>query len=100
MKHACELNEPGVQDITEEELGMIYWAIQAAADQTHVDRRFILTIMMQESHGCVRIHTTANGVTNPGLMQSHNGAHSCNRDGQVSYPCPAHQINGMIMDGN
>ena len=98
MRRSCVWNSWG-QDTTEEEIGMIRTGIQAAADQTHVDRRFILAILMQESKGCSRVNTTNNGVRNPGLMQDHDGAHSCNDDGVVLYPCPQYQIEGMIMDG-
>ena len=78
---------------------MIRNGIQRAADQTRVDRRFILAVIMQESKGCPRVNTTNNSVRNPGLMQDHNGAHSCNDNGSVLYPCPQYQIEGMIMDG-
>jgi hypothetical protein len=53
---------------------------------------------MQESNGCVRAPTTNYGVRNPGLMQSHNGAGTCN-DGTVQNPCPASQVMQMIQDG-
>ncbi len=54
--------------------------------------------MMQESKGCVRAPTTNYGVTNPGLMQSHDGAGSCN-NGAVQNPCPSSEITQMITDG-
>lgn len=50
--------------------------------------------MMQESDGCVRVGSTANGL-NPGLMQSNNGMGNCFN---VS-PCPIHEIELMLMDG-
>jgi hypothetical protein len=54
--------------------------------------------MMQESNGCVRAPTTNYGVRNPGLMQSHNGAGTCN-DASVVNPCPASEVAQMITDG-
>ncbi|KAM3535658.1 hypothetical protein MY4038_001137 [Beauveria bassiana] len=70
-------------------------AIEEVSKSSGVDARFILAVVMQESNGCVRAPTTANGVTNPGLMQSHNGANSC---WNVN-PCPKSTIKGMIEDG-
>lgn len=70
-------------------------AIQSVASSSGVDARFILAITLQESNGCVRAPTTNYGVTNPGLMQSHDGSHSC---ADVN-PCPADEITGMIQDG-
>lgn len=49
-------------------------AIFHEAQITGMDARFILAVVMQESSGNARVHTTNNGVNNPGLMQSHNGA--------------------------
>ncbi|KAJ5543892.1 hypothetical protein N7494_005171 [Penicillium frequentans] len=54
---------------------------------------------MQESQGCVRVKTTDNGVVHPGLMQSHDGSGSCNKDGAIQNPCPEYEIHQMIMDG-
>ncbi|ATY62721.1 Lysozyme-like domain [Cordyceps militaris] len=70
-------------------------AIESVAQSSGVDARFILAILMQESNGCVRAPTTNYGVTNPGLMQSHNGANSCFNVN----PCPKDKIRGMIEDG-
>ncbi|KAK0763278.1 hypothetical protein N5P37_004265 [Trichoderma harzianum] len=81
------------------EVGAIWDGIQQAAAATGVDHRFILAIIMQESHGCVRVHTTANGVRNPGLMQDHNGAATCNENGRVQNPCPSATIYQMILEG-
>lgn len=61
-------------DDTGEQIGQIYNAIQQVSIASLVDHRFILATIMQESIGCVHVGTTSNGVTNPGLMQSHNGA--------------------------
>ncbi|KAK5715315.1 hypothetical protein LTR17_016831 [Elasticomyces elasticus] len=72
----------------------IYEAIQNRSTASLVDHRFILAIILQESGGCPRAGTTTSsgGVTNPGLMQSHDGheynaAHS------------ADSILAMIQDG-
>ena len=51
----------------------IYDAIQNLANASLVDHRFIFAVILQESKGCVHTDATSNGVTNPGIMQSHNG---------------------------
>ncbi|KAI9877894.1 MAG: hypothetical protein M1830_001807 [Pleopsidium flavum] len=60
-------------DDTGQQVEAIRDAIQLIAQASHVDHRFILAVIMQESGGCVWVPTTGNGVTNPGLMQSHDG---------------------------
>ena len=78
-----------------EETTTVGTMIHAVANDTSVDPRFILAIIMQESKGCVRVQTTFGRNSNPGLMQSHAGLNSC-----VGIdPCPANTINGMIQDG-
>ncbi|KAK4988177.1 hypothetical protein LTR66_003394 [Elasticomyces elasticus] len=77
----------------------IYNSIVDIANTTQVDERFILATIMQESTGCVRVITTSYSVANPGLMQSHDGAGSCNRNGVVQTPCPQSEIHQMIEDG-
>jgi hypothetical protein len=74
-------------------------AITNVASKSGVDPRYIFAIIMQESNGCVRVDTTNGGVRNPGLMQSHNGAGSCNDNGEVQSPCPLAEITQMIEDG-
>ncbi|KID82980.1 glycoside hydrolase [Metarhizium guizhouense ARSEF 977] len=64
-----------------------------------IDHRFILAVVMQESSGCVRAPTTNYGVRNPGLMQDHNGAASCNDAGKVHNACPSDTIYQMISEG-
>ena len=98
MHKSCGWNGYGA-DNSDQEISSIYASILQAADATNVDSRFILAVVMQETKGCVRAPTTNNGVRNPGLMQSHNGAHSCNDGGNVQDPCPWDEISGMIMDG-
>jgi hypothetical protein len=88
-------------DNTEAETNDIKLAIQkvAASSSVDVDERFILAIIMQESKGCVRVQSTNNGVQNTGLMQSHDGAGSCNKNGVMTTPCPQDEITLMIQDG-
>ena len=87
----------GVPDNSASETADISHAIQAIANQTQVDNRFILAILMQESRGCVRITTTTSTHPNPGLMQSHAGTWTCVDRGIE--PCPWDNVYGMIRDG-
>ncbi|KAJ5238582.1 hypothetical protein N7468_003201 [Penicillium chermesinum] len=93
------LRQWSVPNNSDDENTSIKNAINQVAQDTGVDARFILSIVMQESNGCVRVHTTDNGVINPGLMQSHDGTGSCNKDGNVQTPCPDSEILQMIKDG-
>ena len=79
-------------DPTPTQISMMKTAITQVAGDSFVDARFILAIMLQESHGCVNVGSTNNGVTNPGIMQSHNG---------VSYSAsdPQGSITQMVRDG-
>ncbi|KAJ5281464.1 hypothetical protein N7478_006836 [Penicillium angulare] len=88
-----------VANNSDEENANLKKAINEVAESSGVDARYILSIVMQESVGCVRVQTTDNGVNNPGLMQSHNGKGSCNIDGTVQNPCPYSEIKQMIVDG-
>ncbi|KAA8575619.1 hypothetical protein MFRU_020g00220 [Monilinia fructicola] len=85
-------NSPG-------EIEHIRNAIHHTAASSGVDRRLILAIIMQESGGCVRAPTTVGSHANPGLMQDHDGVHSCNNGGVVQYSCPAYTIYGMVQEG-
>ena len=96
MTSTCATN---ADPTTEEEAKHIQNAIKKVSKSSGVDASFILAIIMQESKGCVRVKTTANGVTNPGLMQSHNGEASCNKDGNPTNPCPQETIEKMISEG-
>ncbi|KAJ6024342.1 hypothetical protein N7540_005139 [Penicillium herquei] len=97
MSDSC--SQWDVANNSDDEIADIKTAIEAVAESSGVDARFILAIVMQESNGCVRVQTTDNGVTNPGLMQSHDGTGSCNTDGDVQDPCPYSEIHQMIVDG-
>ncbi|KAH9832355.1 A-agglutinin anchorage subunit-like, partial [Teratosphaeria destructans] len=63
---------------SDDETSHLRSAISAVAASSGIDARFILAIVLQESGGCVRAPTSNYGVTNPGLMQSHDGTGSCN----------------------
>lgn len=96
MGHSCINNVPGN---TPDETEQVRDAILSVSNQTYMDPRFILAVVMQESNGCVRVVTTAGGNSNPGLMQSFKGKGSCNRGGQILSPCPNSVIHQMIVDG-
>jgi len=97
MQQSC--SQWGVPNNSPDEIADIKSSVQSISASSGVDARFILAIIMQESNGCVRVITTNYGVENPGLMQDHDGAGSCNRDGVVQTPCPASEITQMITDG-
>ncbi|KAL2423867.1 hypothetical protein ABEF95_008819 [Exophiala dermatitidis] len=92
----CVGNVPGNSPAETEQLRD---AILDVANQTYVDPRFIMAVVMQESNGCVRVVTTAGGNSNPGLMQSYKGKGTCNVGGQLMSPCPGNVIHQMIVDG-
>ncbi|KAL9617191.1 MAG: hypothetical protein Q9160_007996 [Pyrenula sp. 1 TL-2023] len=93
MKKSCSILGHG-KDNSDKELTYIFNAIQSRASASLVDHRFILAVILQEasSHGCLRIPTTNNGIKNPGLMQSHNGA-------SYSSSSPSQSILQMVQDG-
>lgn len=90
----------GVTDDSTDEIDDIQTAIEAIAAETYVDHRFILAIIMQESTGCVRAPSSIGSVTNPGLMQDHDGSSTCNDGSTVQNPCPESEIEGMISEGS
>lgn len=96
LKSSC--SQWDVANNSDDEISDLSDAIKSVASSSGVDARFILAIVMQESNGCVRAPTTNYGVRNPGLMQDHDGAGTCN-DASVSNPCPASEIKQMITDG-
>ncbi|KAL8689314.1 MAG: hypothetical protein Q9218_004991 [Villophora microphyllina] len=75
-----------------QEVEFIHQAIETVSGDSGVDVRAILCIIVQESGGNPRIPTTNNGVRNPGLMQSHNGAEFNPSD-------PRGSILQMVRDG-
>ncbi|KAF2636794.1 hypothetical protein P280DRAFT_381136, partial [Massarina eburnea CBS 473.64] len=93
MKKSCAQFQQ--KDNTQEEINNIKAAIKEVAASTKIPDAFILSIVMQESKGCVRAPTTNYGFDNPGLMQSFNGKASCFN---VS-PCPKDKIVSMIKEG-
>lgn len=74
VQKACGWLKEG-EDNTDAQNQDIFDAIQDRAKASLVDHRYILATILQESHGCVHVGETesSGGVTNPGLMQSHNG---------------------------
>ncbi|VUC24327.1 unnamed protein product [Clonostachys rosea] len=95
MRQSCGWNGWGAEN-SETEIGYIKNALVQVSGEAGIDKRFLLAVMMQESKGCVRVKTTYNGVTNPGLMQSHNGAGTC----AGVNPCSQAQVLQMIRDGS
>lgn len=93
-------NQWGAAVDSDTEVTDLYNAIQSAATATNIDHRFILAVVMQESGGCVRAPTSNFGVRNPGLMQDHDGAGTCNDAGVVQNPCPTSEINQMVSEGS
>jgi LysM repeat protein len=61
-------------DTSSEVASIVKW-IPIIAQESGIDPRVILCIIMQESGGNVNVATTVSpgGVRNPGIMQSHNG---------------------------
>ncbi|KAJ4360246.1 uncharacterized protein N0V89_000806 [Didymosphaeria variabile] len=88
-----------MENNSQEESDNIKKAIQDVSGASGVKPEFLLAIVMQESKGCVRAPTTNYGFDNPGLMQSFQGTHSCNPDGNGVVPCPYDTIKGMLEDG-
>lgn len=91
LSEACTNLGDGADD-TQQQIGYIHDGILEVAKDSFVDPRFILAVIMQESHGCVNVGTTSNGVSNPGIMQSHNGV-------SFNPSQPQQSIVQMIRDG-
>ncbi|KAK5999434.1 hypothetical protein QM012_005435 [Aureobasidium pullulans] len=98
MEQSCANNGWGAND-SPDEIADIKSSILKVSAASGVDPRFILAIIMQESNGCVRVITTSWSVQNPGLMQDHAGSGTCNSGGVIQNPCPASEIEQMIVDG-
>ncbi|KAH8592511.1 hypothetical protein B0O99DRAFT_716798 [Bisporella sp. PMI_857] len=58
--------------LTDAQLSAIHDSTLQVSKETDVDARLIFGVILQENHGCLSIRRTNNGVSNPGLMQSHN----------------------------
>ncbi|KAK0947482.1 hypothetical protein LTR29_001090 [Friedmanniomyces endolithicus] len=93
FKTSCKANNHGPNN-SDQIIQDIMDAIQNRSSVSLVDHRFILAVILQESQGCPRAGSTtsASGVVNPGLMQSHNGT-SYNSDHS------ADSILAMVQDG-
>jgi hypothetical protein len=93
MQTGCGNEGISPQD-TNEQIGEIFNAIQTISQNSLVDHRFILSIIIQESIGCVWVGTShdQDGDPNPGLMQSAGGVSYDPNNSQSS-------INQMVMDG-
>ncbi|KAI4763049.1 hypothetical protein E4T52_04816 [Aureobasidium sp. EXF-3400] len=98
MQQSCANNGWGANN-SPTEIADIKSSILKVSASSGVDARFILAIVMQESNGCVRVVTTSWSVANPGLMQDHAGSGTCNSGGVIQNPCPASEIEQMIVDG-
>ena len=90
MRTSCE--QYNTTNNSQQEIKDIRHAIDSVANNTDIDKRFVLAVIMQESKGCVRVPTTSLTVTNPGLMQDHGGNATCNVDGEPQVPCPTAQV--------
>ncbi|KAI6885618.1 hypothetical protein KC318_g15660 [Hortaea werneckii] len=102
MSTSCSLFDQA--NDSPDEINDLKSAIEHVSQSAHVDPRFALAIMMQESKGCVRVWSTSHSHTNPGLFQSHKGRGSCNTGTDLSAsgvqnPCPASEIRQMVSDG-
>lgn len=95
IAESCTNNGWGA-DNSETETANLKAAIQQVAQESKVDHRFILAVVLQESKGCVRVPTTANSVSNPGLMQSYEGTGTC----YGKSTCSDAEIVQMIRDGS
>ena len=85
----------GVPNNSPNDTAILHDALARQADIAGVPRAFALAIMMQESLGCVFVDTTFGSVSNPGLMQDHDGFASCAGKSH----CPPHTIESMLHQG-
>ncbi|KAL1858727.1 hypothetical protein Daus18300_009861 [Diaporthe australafricana] len=78
-----------------QETAWVLEAVRAVAGEVGMDPRCVLAVVMQESHGKVRVNSTTSpgaGVNNTGIMQAHNGASFSEAD-------PRGSIFTMVRDG-
>ena len=124
LKSDSCINSFNVPNNSDQENDFLKTAVIQVSEQTGIDKRFILAIAMQESNGCVHVHSTISPdgqVRNPGLMQDHDGDHTCNlredidtnrikaikssfesyvwNADQMLANCPEEMITGMVNDG-
>ena len=124
LKSDSCMNSFNVPNNSDQENDFLKTAVIQVSQQTGIDKRFILAIAMQESNGCVHVHSTISPdgqVRNPGLMQDHDGDHTCNLQrekdtnrgkaiktsfesyvwnaDQMLANCPEEMITGMVNDG-
>ena len=97
MKQSCKNSDLSLVQNSDKEIEEIRKSIEKMAAETRLDKTFIAAIMMQESNGCTRVHTTVYTHPNPGLFQSHDGTGSCHD--RPSGPCPQEDIFQMVKDG-
>jgi hypothetical protein len=104
--NACSDNHWDVPDNSPQETDQLFHAVEQIAQAALLDRRFILAVLLEETSGCVRMHTDhgADGVRSAGLMRSRGGTAMCNsgtlrapRD--VLEPCPEEEILWMVSEG-
>ncbi|QKX54151.1 uncharacterized protein TRUGW13939_01235 [Talaromyces rugulosus] len=85
----------------DEQIGLIWNAIQQVAESSLVDHRFILATILQESSGCVNVCGSTNPdpsqPDNPGLMQSDGGSTFVGNSASTSDQ--QQSIIQMIIDG-
>ncbi|KAF2214683.1 hypothetical protein CERZMDRAFT_90188 [Cercospora zeae-maydis SCOH1-5] len=94
------------------EIAVLLDLIPRISEEGGVDPRVVLAMILQESHGCLRVPETLGSHRNSGVLQSHNGNGTCNTNvieaGEpgpmknphlVSVDCPSSQIETMIRDG-
>ena len=100
----------GVENDSDDEVDDLKTSIVSIGSNYHIDSRFILAIVMQESTGCVRVPSTFGSHLNPGLIQSFEGTGSCNTNNAtvlsadvdqmlVTTTCPRSEIYRQIQDG-
>ncbi|KAM0719444.1 hypothetical protein Q7P37_005349 [Cladosporium fusiforme] len=111
MDDSCDAWE--VDRNSPEEISSIEDSILDVSNTTGVDSRFILATIMQSSAGCVRAVSTHPSYLASGLMQSPNGANTCNQSPSMLSslsdnsnatsgaldPCPPPKIHQMILEG-
>ncbi|KAM3418798.1 hypothetical protein BST61_g4768 [Cercospora zeina] len=107
---ACKYWE--VQENSPSEIDLLLDFVPRISAEGGIDPRVVLAMILQESHGCLRVPETHGSHRNSGVLQSHNGDGTCNRNmieaGErspmkdphlVSVDCSSLQIETMVRDG-